>query len=187
MMIWKFLMTVKRRRDSAMKKALSMFLLILVASFMFGCAKKAEPIPATQLVNPVHESTAAEILEKLGIQFHVPKDAQNVSYFTIDAGDKKAMAQAKFTISNVEYTHRIQAKAAFEDISGAYFNWATVKKVEVSYCSGELRYNNGKEGICLWYDTAPGLMYSIYTEQGASEETLMSLANELFVPAKDAK
>ena len=170
-----------------MKKALSMFLLILVASFMFGCAKKAEPIPATQLVNPVHESTVAEILEKLGIQFHVPKDAQNVSYFTIDAGDKKAMAQAKFTRNNVEYTHRIQPKAAFEDISGAYFNWATVKKVEVSYCSGELHYNNGKEGICLWYDTVPGLMYSVYMEQGASEETLMSLANELFVPAKDAK
>ena len=54
-------MTVRRRSDLVMRKALGMFLLLLVASFMFGCAKKAEPVPAAQLVNPVHESTAAEI------------------------------------------------------------------------------------------------------------------------------
>lgn len=169
-----------------MRKVLSILLSILVAFALFGCAKKAETEPTTQVVNPVHESTAAEILETQGITFHIPEDALNVSYSTIDAGDGKAMAQAKFTRNNEEYTYRIQSKPAFEDISGAYFEWTTVKKIEVSYCSGELRYNDGKEGICLWYDTVPGLMYSVYTGEGASEETLMSLANALFVPAKDA-
>ncbi len=168
-----------------MRKVLSILLSILVASAMFGCADRGEPEPTAQVPNPVHESTATEILETLGITFHIPEDALNVSYSIIDAGDGKAMAQAKFTRSNVEYTYRIQSKPAFEDISGAYYEWTTVKKIEVSYCSGELRYNNGKEGICLWYDTVPGLMYSVYTGEGADEETLMSLANELFVPAKD--
>jgi hypothetical protein len=170
-----------------MRKAMSRFMLILATFALFGCAKNAEPVQTAQVVNPVHESTAVEIFEKLGIQFHIPKDAKNVSYFTIDVGEGKAMAQAKFTRSNVEYTHRIQPKASFEDISGAYFKWETIKKVEVSYCSGELRYNKGKQGICLWYDAVPGLMYSVYMGQGAAEETLLSLANELFVPAKDVK
>ena len=169
-----------------MRKALSILLLILVASALFGCAKKDEPEPTIQVPNPVHESTATEILETLGITFHIPEDALNVSYSTIDAGNEKAMAQAKFTRSNVEYTYRIQSKAAFEDISGAYHVWTTVKKIEVSYCNGELRYNDGKEGVCLWYDTVPGLMYSVYTGEGAAEKTLISLANTLFVPAKDA-
>lgn len=169
-----------------MRKALSILLLILLASVLFGCAKKVEPEQTIEVPNPVHESTATEILEMLGITFHIPDDALNVSYSTIDEGDGKAIAQAKFTRSNVEYTYRIQSKAAFEDISGAYHVWTTVKNIEVSYCSGELRYNDGKEGVCLWYDTVPGLMYSIYTGEGADEEKLMSLANELFVPAKDA-
>jgi hypothetical protein len=49
-----------------------------------------------------------------------------------------------------------------------------------------VRYIEGKEGICLWYDTVPGLMYCIYAETGAAEASLLSLANELYVPEKDA-
>lgn len=169
-----------------MRKAVIIILAVLLVSSLYGCSKKQEQEIDSNIPNPVHDSTAAEILETLGITFHIPDDALEVSYYIIDEGNEKTIAQAKFTRNNIEYTFRIQSKAAFEDISGAYYDWTTVKEIEVSYCSGELRYNDGKEGICLWYDTVPGLMYSVYTGENATEESLMSLANDLFVPVKDA-
>ena len=168
-----------------MRKILSILLAVVLATALFGCSKKTETETPTQLPNPIKESTAKEILETLGISFHIPEDAKNISYSTIQVSEGKAIAQANFSINNVEYTHRIQPRPAFEDISGAYYEWKTVKKIEVSYCMGELRYNTGKEGVCLWYDTVPGLMYSLYTEKEAGEESLLTLANLLFVPAKD--
>jgi hypothetical protein len=168
-----------------MKKAIAVLLTLVFVCSLLGCAKTTEQQSGTEIVNPVQESTAAEILETLGITLNVPKDAQSVSYFIINMDDGHPIAQAKFARNNVEYTYRIRSAPALEDISGAYYDWTNIKKIEVSYCSGELRYNEGKEGICLWYDVVPGLLYCIYTDKGASEETLLALANELYVPAED--
>ena len=168
-----------------MRKASCIILVILVACALSGCSSKLDKENNTQVVNPVRESTAAEILEFLGINFHFPEDAKNISYYIIELEGENPIAQAIFTKNNTEYIYRIQPNATFKDISGVYYEWATVKNFEVSYCSGELRCNDAKEGLCLWYDTVPGLMYSVFTEECASEESLVSLANELFVPAKD--
>jgi len=81
----------------------------------------------------------------------------------------------------------IRSAAAFEDISGAYYDWKVVIEIEISYCSGEVRLIKVEEGICLWYDTIPGLMYSLYVNTGASEEGLLSMADELYIPAKDVE
>jgi hypothetical protein len=168
-----------------MKKTFSVLLVLALVCFLFGCTKSSEPVSETKIVNPVRESTAAEILETLGITMKLPADAQNVNYSIINLDNGKPIAQARFMRVNVEYTYRIRSATALEDISGAYYNWTTVKKIEISYCSGELRYIEGQQGICLWYDVVPGLMYCIYADANASEETLLALANELYVPAHD--
>jgi len=181
-----------------MKKVLAAIVTIAMMCLLFGCAKTADQKSTTaassatsatsaQIANPVHESTADEILNKLGINLNIPADAQNVKYSIIDTGDSYSVGQAQFTKNNIDYTYRVKSATALEDISGAYYDWTTKKDIKVSYCSGQVQYIAGKEGICLWYDTVPGLMYSIYADSGASEESLLALANELYVPEKDAQ
>ncbi|MDW7660780.1 MAG: InlB B-repeat-containing protein [Bacillota bacterium] len=132
------------------------------------------------------ESTETEILESLGIAFHIPEDALNVSYLIVDSSNENyPIAQVTFTRSGIVYKHRIQPTLIFKDISGTDYMWTIFKNVSVSYCSGELRYNDGQKGLCLWYDSVPGLMYSLFMSEGASEELLSSLANELFVPVQE--
>lgn len=176
-----------------MKKAYAIIMTLLLLCFLFGCAKATDQNSgsttndaSTTIVNPVQESTAAEILEKLGITIRIPADAINANYSIIEMDGGNSIAQVKFSSGNAEYNYRIQPAAELTDISGAHYDWTTVKKTEVSYCSGELRYIEGKEGICLWYDIVPGLMYCLYADSGASEKTLMEVANKLYVPAQDA-
>jgi hypothetical protein len=164
-----------------MKKVIVLLLCQILILSLFGCAGDKN----TDMVNPVHESSAEEILDSLGITMNIPEDAENISYYIIDTDEGEPIAEAQFKIEGVNYTYRIRSTPEMEDISGAYYDWETVKNVEVYYCEGELCYNEGREGVCLWYDAAAGLMYSLFTDTGASEETLLGLANELFVPAQD--
>ena len=168
-----------------MKKILGFLLSLIMVCTLFGCTKTTEQTSSVQLPNPIHDSTAEDILKTLGITMKIPGDAQNTSYSIIELANESSIAQAKFSRSDVDYTYRIRPAKAFEDISGAYYDWTSKKNIEVSYCSGEVRFIEGKQGICLWYDAVPGLMYCIYAESGASEKSLLTLANELFIPAKD--
>ena len=106
----------------------------------------------------------------------------------IDSGDGKKIAQAVFTKNGVTYTYRIRPTAtSFEDISGAYFDWGITKNIKVSYNSGEVRYNKDEQGVILWYDIVPGLMYCIYADNNSTEQSLLEIANEVYVPEKDAQ
>jgi hypothetical protein len=164
-----------------MKKVAVLLLLQVLILSLFGCAQDKR----TDMINPVHESSAEEILNSLGITMNIPEEAESVSYYIIDTDEGEPIAEAQFKIGGANYTYRIRSSPEIEDISGAFYDWETVKNVEVYYCEGELCYNEGREGVCLWYDAAKGLMYSLFTDTGASEETLLSLANALFVPAQD--
>jgi hypothetical protein len=168
-----------------MKKSVLIFFVLIYICLLSGCQTKAEKEPTPEVVNPLQESSDKEIIDTLGMNLNVPEDAQNISYFIIEIAEVNSTAQAMFTRDIVDYTYRIRSTTEFEDISGAYYEWETIKEIEISYCSGEVRFNEGKEGICLWYDTVPGLMYSIYATSGASEEGLLSIAYELYVPAED--
>ncbi|MGN1004081.1 MAG: hypothetical protein ACI4O5_04520, partial [Oscillospiraceae bacterium] len=84
--------------------------------------KAADPVPFssyTQIVNPVHEATAAEVAQ-LGYVMPLPADAQAVSYTLIDQGtDGEApLAEASFEQGGKAYTCRALKTAQAEDISG---------------------------------------------------------------------
>jgi hypothetical protein len=132
------------------------------------------------VANPIKESSRQEILDELGISFAIPARAENSSYQIIQG--EEATAQAKFTLDGAGVTYRIQPASAFTDISGVNAEWESEAAVSIKYLTGEARFNKGAEGVCLWYDTVPGLMYCVYVETGAAEESLKSIANELFVP-----
>jgi hypothetical protein len=142
--------------------------------------KAAEPA-VSALPNPVRESSPQEILDTLGVSFAIPDRALDARYFIIDA-DGGALAQAIFTLDGAEITYRIRPGDKFEDISGVYETWTSTETVEINLLSGEASVNGAGQGICLWYDTAPGLMYSIYMSSGADIGALTAAANELFIP-----
>ena len=168
-----------------MKRMGFMLMALVLVLLAVSCAKAPETTPGTQLPNPVHDSSAQEILEKLGITLHLPPDAQDVHYSILELTGEPSVAQAQFSSSGLACTYRIQPASELKDISGAYFDWKSDKDIEISYCPGEVHYLEGEQGICLWYDVVPGLMYSLYVENGASEEILLNLANQMYVPAKD--
>jgi len=169
-----------------MKKTFVILLTLLLITTLFGCKAENDEDQGLGLPNPMHGSTSDEILNELGITFHIPDNAGDTKYYIIDSQDGPRTAQAEFTLDDIKYIYRIRPAAEFEDISGAYYDWDNVKEAEISYCSGEVRYNEGKEGICLWYDVVPGLMYSLFTDKGASEDTLITAADTLYAPAQDA-
>ena len=118
------------------------------------------------VINPLAESTADDILEKLGIALGVPDGAENVKYFIL-AGDTEEL---RFTLNGLDCTARLKATAGFEDISGMYYTWTDTIDGKIKECECKQMRYSGDEGdidVCLWYDAAPGLMYSL-TAQGSS-------------------
>jgi len=156
-------------------------LLLLLPLLLFcGCRKKQVEMP-----NPIVESSSEEILQKLGITFGIPKDAENI-YYSIIAGE---LAQMDFIWQEAECTSRIKASTTteLEDISGYYFEWDKEVELPVGYNSAKARWSviDGQTvGICIWQDIVPGLTYSVSMKQNATLENLFILANAVYIPVQ---
>lgn len=168
-----------------MKRIMLVCLALLALCMPAGCGTKNNESAIVNLPNPVRDSSHEEILEKLGINLRIPDEAVDVTYSIIDIEGDNDIAQAVFTLDGAEYTHRIKPCAEFEDISGAYYEWEKSEERDVSYCDGKLQFNEDKQGVYLWFDVVPGLMYSVYMQNGASLDLLTEIAGKLFVEAKD--
>ena len=48
-----------------------------------------------------------------------------------------------------------------------------------------LAFDKNAGGKIVWFDPAPGLLYSLYMESGASEAALLDMADLLYDPAQD--
>lgn len=131
------------------------------------------------------DSTAEEVMTAVGVRFNVPAEAENVSYRV-----RESAAEMNFTVRGVEYAARIQPTASFENISDYAFEpWAIEDDCMVGWCDAKvmLAQADGKIiALCLWYDAAPGLMYSV----SACVEDLIGLdvqsaAESVFTPMQD--
>lgn len=144
-------------------------------------ALPAAPEPAGQ----ASSSTAEEIQNTLGLSFRLPEGARDVAYAIVELEGSRGIAQAKFLLDESKHWLRILPTDAFLDISGVEAEWQAMKTAEVGYCGGEVRFNEGERGVCLWYDIVPGLMYSLYVEEGANEKGLLRVAGEAFAPMQE--
>ena len=137
--------------------------------------------------NPIIEATAAEVLERTGVSFATPAGAQDVAYFIIET-DSSAIAQMTFTLNGVDCTCRICGAGVptdgLEDISGMYYEWTSEDATLVGGNDAELYWIEGEQGIVLWYDYAPGLLYSLAVDSGATRDNLLLLAEELYNPVQ---
>ena len=134
---------------------------------------------ALGIANPVVQSDPQEILEVLGIRFNEPEGASGVRYSII--GGKTA--QMDFVWKGVECTARISGEPSFTDISGMYFSWKSEINTNVGRCAATVKLaeaGGSTTGVCLWYDTVPGLMCSVSMKNDATQELLEAIARQVY-------
>ena len=181
-------------RKINLKENKVLFLMLASVCVIFcasGCSsqKKKNGLPeadgraadgtALGIANPVVQSDPEEILEVLGIRFNEPEGASRVRYSII--GGKTA--QMDFVWNGVECTARISGEPSFTDISGMYFSWKSEINTNVGRCAATVKLaeaGGSTIGVCLWYDTVPGLMCSVSVKSGATQELLEELSRQVY-------
>ena len=166
-----------------MKKTLiliSIFMIMIVSCSGKKPAVNADANKTVGLPNPVQESTAEEITNRLNVKFAVPDNAKNIRY-SIIAGN---LAQMDFIWNEAECTARIKPDAESEDISGFYYNWSNETPCTVGENAGIVKWQitevGEAVGICLWQNKASNLTYSVSMKKNADCEKLIALANDIY-------
>ncbi len=153
----------------------SMLILILMLT-LTACGQRV-PVAGTpqadapvQIPNPWRDVTEAEAKGSCPGSLRVPDGAQNVKWSIMETSGEPALVQLAFDLNGLSFTAREQTngdKAA--DISGMYYSWTaqndvTLQNWEESAKSGTIyRYIGEDEwaDLCVWYDTAKGISYSL--------------------------
>ena len=135
-------------------------------------------------------TTASQILRSTGLDVTVaPEAARDITYnaFLMDG---LTVAETTFELDGIRFSYRMAATAElledFTDISGMDVPLERISAGEVSWCRAKINYTPGGQGRIIWFDVVPGILYSMSMDRDASDEILLELANELFVPAQDS-
>ena len=114
-----------------------------------------------------------------------PAGAESVSINAFSYDDM-TIAETTFVMDGRRWVYRTAATPALTitDISGITQTFAVNSSAEVSWCAAELSFDEGGAGKILWLDIAPGLIYSLDVDTGASEALLLEMANAVFSPAQ---
>ena len=140
------------------------------------------------MINPWTDLTEKELQQVSGTVFGVPDGAENIIYRWLDT---EKLAEMQFTIGNDEYCARIEPAALKEgelmNISGIYYQWEHEEPVTVGHCEGTISQSrtdgDNYVELCMWYDAAPGLMYSL--SAGTTDPDgldLTAVAEQVYVP-----
>jgi len=141
------------------------------------------------MANPnKYDVTADEVMELTGLDLTgVEKAAQGVVYNVLTP-DTEPMAEAHFTANDgLNANLRVKPVPQFdvhevEDFSGLYYSW-TEEDTEVSGRPAVLRSNENYTRL-LWLDAVPGLAYDLAVQGSVDKDTMVKLAEELFVPVQ---
>lgn len=160
---------------------------ITLAVLMLLCCAVMPGTPAAAMANPWTETTADGLMEKLGLEFAVPDGAENVSFRMLEAEN---LAEMEFDLDGMRYTARIQPAAEWTDISGMYYEWEnTMEDFTIGNCpawEGRAADGGDTADLCLWFDAAPGLMYSLGTvgEGDLDGFDLTAVAGQIYAPVQ---
>lgn len=139
------------------------------------------------IANPWTATDREGILQSLGFSMDAPEGAKNVSY---QMNESEGLGEMSFSYGEpeLEYTYRMKAAVEFEDISGLNYNWSLEESGAVSYCDAKL-YRTNSDGktidLCLWFDAAPGMMYSLSTsDEDLDGFDITAIADQIFVPTQ---
>jgi hypothetical protein len=124
----------------------------------------------TGMVNPLTESSLAELAEETGYTLTLPEDTfQNLSVIRI-AGEP-ALYSLTFLYNGDGnwYTFRLQRDPTAGDISGMYYAWTEQEVTE----SHKLYWIEDEQGICLWQDEHAA--FSIAMTENAASDALLQM------------
>lgn len=115
--------------------------------------------------NPLEEATFEKIVEVTDCMAFLPNDAENSEYFLIN----KELGEIRFTLAGGynDMTLRVQKADEFTDISGMYYDWTVEFDDDLYDFECKTLGYRGEEGdvhVCLWYDSAYKVMYSLSAE-----------------------
>lgn len=132
--------------------------------------------------------TAYAILTNLGYPMDVaPTAAANVTYDVYDVGGL-TVAETSFTLDGISYTYRTAGTSEvtypFADISGETKAYTTRVETELGWCQAVIYAAADGSGKIIWFDIAPGLLYSLTMNQDASAENLLAMAETLYEPTQ---
>lgn len=167
-----------------MKHIIKLICLLLALALLSGCGLSGAPKTAGEdgqtvdMPNPMRESGEEEILERFGVDLAAPEGAKSVSYWIFE-GAETPVAQMNYTLDGVACTCRVMKAAAYEDISGMYYEWQHSETADDSYGT-TLRWRDDGAGVIDRFDSDSGRMESISLESGASEQTLWAAARQLW-------
>lgn len=134
-------------------------------------------------------STAGDILNTLGYNLDVAPAGAKELVFRKLTKDDLAVGETTFVLDGIFYAYRVAAtnvvEEEFADISGIEEEFAQETVGEIGWCSARLSFTENESGKIVWFDPAPGLLYSLYMERGASEEALLDAAQLLYDPAQN--
>lgn len=133
------------------------------------------------LANPWRDVTADGLMEAAGLTFGIPEGAEDVGYSVMNENE---LAEMRFTLQGGQFTARIAPASAFTDISGMYYAWEAKEGFQLGACVGShWAAQDGEINLYLWYDAAPGLMYSL-SAQGANLQQidLQAVARQVYIP-----
>lgn len=133
--------------------------------------------------------TVDDIFSVLGRQLaQAPEGALDIHYNAFYLDDL-AVGETTFTLDGVQCAYRIaptyDTSSDFADISGVAGDFTHRAEAEVGWCPARLAWNQAGAGKVVWFDVVPGQLYSLSVDAGASQESLLDLANQLFAPAQD--
>ena len=102
--------------------------------------------------------------------------------------DGETVTQVRFTLNGITWQYRMaptdDVSETIPDIS-EFTGGSLTAESTVRWCTALLRWDEGGAGCIIWRDMAPGLVYSLTTDSGASEDALSDMAALVFQPAQD--
>ncbi len=190
------------------KKLLAILCAAALIVGVSACGAQPEPEPPVDGDGPgavedaLRDVSEQELVDAAGIDLPAPEGAENVVYNVLMASSETPMAEMNFTLDGKDLCLRAQATgmvpaepgidASPEDlaglldvesynISGLYYDWDAMGTVDVAG-------RGGMYGICKdasfisWLDVVPGILYNLSMKEESDTETLMNLAEAVFVP-----
>ena len=182
------------------------FAIVLVALMVVGCLAACSSSQSQksdsgkqQIPNPMEESTMEGVAQATGISLPAPEGATDVKYFIYKLDNP--IAEMRFTLDGKQANLRAQATSLTDlaidtskaksdqatyadiDISGMNYTWESIGTQIVKDRSA-LCFVAGKVGFIAWIDAAPGILYNLSMDDGASSETLVQMAEAAFVPVQ---
>lgn len=116
-----------------------------------------------------------------------PAGAETLGYDLLES-DGTTVTEVTFALEGRTWHYRMAAtydvSETIPDISG-YSGGRSQAQSTVRWCPALLRWDEGGAGCIRWKDVAPGLVYSLAVDSGASEDVLTETAAAVFQPAQE--